>query len=368
MWSAVEKNLHRYLWAWVVFLTLLYLGIGVAAVGVVNGERMTSVKTHEQRMTPGMVETGQTPPDALPAEATYVPVTVGMYLDNIDNFSIRDSGWSSVFLVWFRWKGDKNLDPGRNFQLVGAKIDKKDLLEELHDDGGTHYQRFRVTARFTKFFNTTRVPLDDHMLNIQMEDGARDVTQIRYVADTQSSVSSRARVPGYRITGHGTVVKNHTYKSAYGDPRMKEGTHKTFSEFNFGISVKRSDMGLYFKIFIGLFAGMLLTFTSFALRASEGGARVSMPVGSYFGAVANSYLVGSMLPSSGQFGLVEYVSFLGLFTIFTCLAASVVSMYIWQVVGNKDLSRAFDKATVTTIGLFYLAINIALPLCAFWSA
>lgn len=368
MWSAVEKNLRKYLWAWVAFISLVYLGIGVAAIGVVNGERMASAHTHEIRMTPGRVEAGQTPPDPLPSEATFVPVTTGMYLDNIDNFSIRDSVWSSVFLVWFRWEGDKNLDPGKNFQLVGAKIDKKDLLEELHGADNVHYQRFRVTARFTKFFNTTRVPLDDHMLNIQMEDGARDVTQIRYVADPQSSVSSRARVPGYRITGSGTVVKNHTYKSAYGDPRMKAGTHKTFSEFNFAVSVKRVDMGLYFKIFIGLFAGMLLTFTSFALRASEGSARVSMPVGSYFGAVANSYLVGSMLPSSGQFGLVEYVSFLGLFTIFTCLAASVVSMYIWSILGKKELSRAFDMATVTTIGLFYVAINIALPVCAFWSA
>ncbi len=366
MWVAVEKSLHKYLWAWVTFLTLLYLGIGVAAIGVVNGERMGSKKSHELRMTPGMVEVGQTPPDPMPAEAGFVPVTVGMYMDNIDNFSIRDSSWSAVFLVWFRWTGDKALDPGKNFQLVGARIDRKELLEEVHGADNTHYQRYRVAAKFTKFFNTTRVPLDDHMLNIQMEDGARDVTQIRYVADTQSSVSSRARVPGYRILGQQSVVKGHTYKSAYGDPRVKEGAHKTFSEFNMGISVKRADMGLYFKIFIGLFAGMLLTFTSFALRASESSARVSMPVGSYFGAVANSYLVGSMLPSSGQFGLVEYVSFLGLFTIFTCLAASVVSMYIWSVKGNKELSRAFDLATISTIGLFYLAINIALPVCAFW--
>src|SRR5581483_7026914 len=135
----------------------------------------------------------------------------------------------------------------------------------------------------------------------------------------------------------------------YGDPRLEKGARTTFTVFNCAVSIKRSNMGVYFKSFIGLFAGMLLTFTSFLIRASEGGPRVSMPVGSYFGAVANSYLVGSMLPSSGQFGLVEYVSFLGLFTIFACLLSAVMSMYIWHVIADKELSRSFDRATLTTI-------------------
>jgi hypothetical protein len=185
------------------------------------------------------------------------------------------------------------------------------------------------------------------------------------VTDPDSIISSRVKVPGYVITGFGQVAKYHTYRSQYGDPRAAKGSHKTVSAFTVGISVKRASMGIYLKVFIGLFAGMLLTFASFSLRASEGGPRVSLPVGSYFGAVANSYLATSMLPSSGQFGLVEHVSFLGLFTIFTCLLASVVSMYVWQIVGDKDFSRAFDKATAITIGLAYVIINIALPISAF---
>ena len=192
----------------------------------------------------------------------------------------------------------------------------------------------------TKFFNATRVPLDDRMLNLHIEDGSRDASKLRYVADEGSNISSRVRVPGYNITGFAKVVKSRTYKSAYGDPRAVGPHHKTFTDFTAAISVKRNSMGVYFKVFIGLFAGMLLTFTAFAIRASEGGLRVSMPVGSYFGAVANSYLVSAMLPSSGQFGLAEHVSFLGLFTIFTCLLATVVSMYVCGTSSATRNSRA----------------------------
>ena len=86
-----------------------------------------------------------------------------------------------------------------------------------------------------------------------------------------------------------------------------------------------------------------------------------MLAGAYFGAVANSYLAGSLIPSSGQFGLVEYVTFLGLFTIFLSLIATVVSAFIWNTLDDRPLSRRFDRWTVVTIGLGYVAINLALP-------
>lgn len=364
-WNDVEPRKHKYLWAWIAVMGVVYLAIGYLAISVVQGEKSASAASHALRMSADKIEPGKTAPGATPHSADFVPVSIGVYIDGIDNFSVKDSFWTTTFFVWFRWKGDPGLDPGKTFQLVDGKIEKKELMEEHFGADGTNYQRYRVNGRITKFFNTTRVPLDDHMLNIQVEDGARDTSTMRYVADDSSNVSSRVRVPGYSITGHSKVIKNHTYKTSYGDPRQATDAQRTFTNLNFAITLKRSSMGVFFKSFIGLYAGMLLTFTSFLIRASEGGPRVSMPVGSYFGAVANSYLVSSMVPSSGQFGLVEYVSFLGLFTIFTCLLSSVISMYVWHIRGDKEFSRAFDKVTLLTIGLAYVVINIWLPISAF---
>ena len=89
-----------------------------------------------------------------------------------------------------------------------------------------------------------------------------------------------------------------------------------------------------------------------------------MVAGSYFGAVANSYLAGSLIPSSGQFGLVEYVTFLGLFTIFFSLVATIASIYLWAIREDRQLSRAFDRVTVGVVGIGYIAVNIVLPLSA----
>ena len=351
----------RLLAVWVVFLAAIYCTIGTLAVRSIDSEHNSALATQETRMTPGVAEAGLTPPDPIPPTGDFVPVTMGLYLDGIDTISIRDSYWNATFYIWFRWQGDRALNPGASFRLVDGRIERREVMDEHTGPDGSHYQRYRVTARMTKFFNTTRVPLDSHMLNIYIEDNRLDARRLRYVADTASSISSRARVAGYRVTGFRTVVKPHTYRSAYGDPNFAADARATFTEFTVGVNIERSGPGVYLKVFIGLFAGMALAMTSFALRAADAGPRFSMLAGAYFGAVANSYLAGSLIPSSGQFGLVEYVTFLGLFTIFLSLAATVISAFIWNTLDDKPFSRRFDRWTVAVIGLGYIAINILLP-------
>jgi hypothetical protein len=71
----------------------------------------------------------------------------------------------------------------------------------------------------TKFFNTARVPLDGHMLNIYIEETRLDASRLRYVADPASNASSRVQVSGYTIDKSQQAVKTHTYRTTYGDPR-----------------------------------------------------------------------------------------------------------------------------------------------------
>ncbi|WP_376087426.1 hypothetical protein ACE7GA_14040 [Roseomonas sp. CCTCC AB2023176] len=356
---------RRLLLGWAVLIAVIYGAIGMVAVSVIGGEKVASQESHRLRMTPGLAERGQTPPDPIPETGDFVPVTIGLYLDGVDTISIRDSFWTPTFYVWFRWNGDRALNPGGHFRLVDGSITRKDLQDEYYGADGTNYQRYRVTARMTKFFNTTRVPRDGHQLNLYVEDSRFDASRLRYVADRATGISSRVRVPGYSVSREAEhVAKTHTYRTGYGDPRVDGNGRRTFSMYTYGVNIQRDGMGVYFKVFIGLFAGMALCFASFGLRASDAGPRFSMVAGSYFGAVANSYLAGSLIPSSGQFGLVEFVTFLGLFTIFFSLIATIASIYVWNIRGDKDLSRAFDRVTVAVAGLGYVAVNIALPLSA----
>lgn len=213
-----------------------------------------------------------------------------------------------------------------------------------------------------KFFDTARVPIEDHMLNIYIEDGARDGTKIRFVADNTSNISSRLSIPGFKVTGHSNVVKTHTYRSSYGDPRIENDSRKVFSQYIAAVQIKRIDFGFYFKIFLSLFAAALLTLSSFFIKASDVGPRFALPTGAYFGAVANTYLANSLIPSSGSFGLVDHIAGIGLFTIFMSLALALLSNYYTRK-DEKEMSLALDR-TMFVVGTCYIAANIIIPWCA----
>ncbi|MEZ4367665.1 MAG: hypothetical protein R2939_15520 [Kofleriaceae bacterium] len=358
----VTPGQRRFLLIWPAILFGVYAIIGFVAVRAIAGEKREADHRHKMRMSPDKVEPGLTAPDPLPPTGDFVPVSVGIYVDGVDNLSIKDSVWSGTFYAWFRWQGDPKLDPARSFQLVDARIDKREVVEEHAGVDGVNYQRARVTAKFTKYFNTTRVPLDDHLLTIRLEDAARDATQLRYVADGDSNISSRVRITGYRVAEHAFVVKPHTYRSTYGDPRGAD--RKTFTEYVFGISIERSSIGLYVKLLIGLFAGGLLTLLSFFLRPTDS-PRFGFPTTAYFGAVANSYLISSMLPSSGEFGLVDYVTGIGFFTISVCLVSSLVSWHYYVIRKDEVFSQAFDRATRLWVFIIFVSMNLLLPISAF---
>jgi hypothetical protein len=366
MFSELPPQQKRFIKIWVTLIAVIFLVLGVLSVYIVLNEKETSAQNHVLRMSSTSVEPGKTPPDPLPANADFIPVNIGIYLDGIENVSIKDSYWQATFYVWFRWKGDKSLDPGKTFQLIDAKIEKKELLDNYVGPDGINYQNYKVTAKMTKFFNTTRVPLDDHMLNIYVEDSASDVSRMRYVADSSTNISSRVKVPGYSITGIASVVKPHTYKTTYGDPRMAEGKRTTYSEYTFAVSIKRATMGVYFKLFIGLFAGVILTLGSFFIRPSDTGPRFGLPSAAYFGAVANTYMVSSLMPSTGQFGLSDLVTGIGLVTISLCVVATLTSGYYFLRREEKEFSRHLDRASWVVIFVGYVCVNIALPLAAFY--
>ena len=363
-WASLTAGKKSFIIKFTIAVFVTY-GLFVAlTASILFGNRDAANQNHLARMSATGVEHGHTPPEPLPAEGGFTTVKIGSYVDNVDTLSIRDSSWSANFYVWFNWTGPKTLDPGGKLVVVDGNITKKELLEEFHGDNDTHYQKYRISAKFLKFFDTSRVPIEGHLLNIYLEDGSRDGSKLRYVVDGNSNVSSRMAIPGYKVIGHGEVVKPHTYRSSYGDPRLATNDKKTYTQYIIGIEITRANMGVYGKIFLSLFAALALALSNFFVKPSDVGPRFSLPTAAYFGAVANSYVANSILPPSGSFGLVDYVAAFGLGTIFLTIALALMSNYIFVKKDDKALSYVLDRVMFFTLAVCTLAANIIIP----WSA
>lgn len=361
-------NKTVFLIVWAIFLLAVYSVAGFTVAGSLAETRDVAAARQAARLDPLRAEPGKTPPDPLPDTGSFATVFIGAYIDRIVNVSIRESSWDVDFYVWFRWTGDPKLDPGGAFQVIDGEIQSKTLLDDHHAPDGTNFQRFRVSAHITKFFDVGRFPLENHMLNIYIEDGSRDGMILRYKVDEGASkISSRVKIPGFDLTGFGEAVKNHTYKSRHGDPRLPEAMKRIVSQYVMGINVNRPGYDLFGKICLALYAALSLAFCVLFIKPSDVDPRFGLAAGAFFGAVANIYLANSMVPDSGGFGLIDFVNGIGLSTIFLIVAESVVSLAIFGKWDDPDLSRRLDRVTAAVMIPAYIIVNVVVARAAYLS-
>lgn len=350
--------------AWSILLVGIFAFVGYWLERSLRANRNAAGERHAARVNPAADEPGVTAADRdLPPDAKPIPVLAGFYVDRILELSVKDVHWIVEFYLWFRWRGDA-LGTCEGFQVVDGTIESREL-EEDETIAGERYQRFRVVAKITKFFDVTRFPCDDHLLIIGIEHPGHLRRELQFVADADnSSVSSRVSVPSYRLHPPAVIEKPHSYKTSRGDPRLAAGQKSTYSQLRMGIGIDRSGWGLFFKMFQSLYVAVILALLAFFIRPVEVDPRFGLGVGALFAAVANAYVISSLVPDTGNLALADIINGVGIGVILLTVAQSTVSLHLYSVRGNEALSRTFDRLSFVIILPCYVLLNIALPLAA----
>jgi hypothetical protein len=349
---------RRWFGFWVVALVLFFLASSAHLLRLQWRERREQREHHRQTMDAAAPDPGVTAA-ATSSTAQATPVEVGFYIERIPELSIKDATWTVVFNVWFRWRGDE-IKPAEGFVVMEGAIESKDKLAEYHADG-VHYERYSVVARITKPFPVANFPRDEHLLTLAIENGELVREKMVFVPDTASSaVSSRVSVPGYRILDWKLIEKPHSYRTTGGDPRLAVGTKSTHSQVRLGLSIVRGSWGLYVKMFQALYVAVVSAFLACFIKPTDLDPRFGLGVGALFAAVANSYLVSSFVPDTGDLALADLVNGLGIATILVTLIESTISLHLYDRLVEPGLSRRLDRVSFVTMLGGFLVANLAL--------
>ncbi len=174
------------------------------------------------------------------AESKLTPVTVGMYVNQISDLSLKDSRFTVDFFIWFRWAGDK-LKPHETFDLCNGKIDSKQVVQATtgSQPDGKNYACLRVFGTINRYWDVRRFPLDNHTLTIDVEDNASEDHILQYVADRDNSALDTAvQIPGWAIGKQKADARAHTYKSNYGDLSLPTGNESSYSRFTYSVELE----------------------------------------------------------------------------------------------------------------------------------
>ncbi len=361
--SSLTQSERKFLIVWGTLLTLFFLIMGAFSLTKIYYLKSESNSRHVARLSSDTFENNQTAFErSLPEGSHPIKVQGGVYLDHIASISIADNTWSPVFYLWFKWTDD-TINPGNNFNIIEGEILSKEKLKEFHKNG-EHYEKFLVKAQITKYFNSLRFPVDDHVLTIVIEDGNLAWKDLEYIPDIDNSnISSRVKMPGFGFIKHNVFMKPHTYKTNFGDPQLtNKSNHATFSQLIFGLSIARDGFGFYFKIFIGLFAAVSISLLVFFIKPTDVDPRFGLGVGGFFGAIANALLSISFVADNGSLSLLDIVNNVAMITIFLTLVASTISLYIFDIKGRVRLSDLFDQVSFYIISIGYTLINVFIPI------
>jgi len=344
--DTITRRGYHFVAIWAAGILLLYAIFGYVGVRQLQGYKAETEETRRAWLDSATTDSDARASDiTIPPGAKGAEVRVGIYINRIGEFSVKEAGWTADFDIWFRWTGD-GVRPGENFQVVNGQIARREK-KAAYAGGGEQYERYRVKARITNYFDLSRFPFSDEALTIKVEDDIHGVEALRYVADERGSGINRLGVPqNLQIMKSLATVKLHNYRSGRGDPRLSVGAEDIHSRFVFAMLGSPPSSSLFVMMFQALFAS------------------IGLGVGAFFAAIGNNIFVGTMLPQAERITLAGMVNGIGLVTIFLTLVQSAISLYIFDTTGRTMLSRFLDKVSFAVFLIGYGVVTLMLVFAA----
>jgi hypothetical protein len=346
----------RFLFAWGLGLVLLYL-----VVGWFCARALRAAHADTDRRQRAFVETTSFGDEAKPIDPATLAgaeVKVGVFVDHVGDLDVASTTFSTDFEVWFRWRDD-GLHPGETFQVMNGNVTSRTKTESS-DEGGEHYERWRVHAKAQGAIDAVRYPFGDVALSIQIEDGRDGVNRIRYVADAPSSgVSFEALPQELHKPRTLATVKYVAYLSTLG-----HATKEVRSRFVFVMVGTPQSSTTYLKSFQALFAAVAVALLAFFIKPIHVDPRFGLGVGAIFAATANNISVAAAVPPVHEFTLTAMVNAIGLGTIFLSMVESAISLYLLDSRGLVKLYKVLDAISFTIFVVAYVTLNIVLLVTA----
>jgi hypothetical protein len=251
-------------------------------------------------------------------------VVIGVYVNQVTNVDLKNNKLDVDFYVWFRWEGKDDLKLLDSFDVANGRITSKSgIVKRTY--GTQTYVSCRVLATLVKFWDLRRYPLDDHTVDIVIEDTDKDIREVVYEADlTNAKIAPELHVPGWDVVASRGHVTTHVYHSNYGDITLP--AESKWARYTYSIDIERPGWGRLFKVFFGLFVSVLVAWCQFWTRPKEHAPpRITLGVGATFASAAVTVSINNSMPDANTMTLADKLVILTLCSIVASVIVTIVA-------------------------------------------
>lgn len=284
---------------------------------------------------------------------------VGIYLKSLYDLSPSDFSFGADFYIWSNSTDGQNLF--QQFEIINAKqIDESSYFKDVEDNAFINYENCK--AQLTHEWKLKYYPFDKQQFRISIE--AQNPVEFSHLDIDENSfqISRSMKVPGWNIKRHYIEKKYTTYPSDFGYKKT-EVSDRRFNHLSFVVELSRNSLGLYLKLFSGLYIAFLVSFLAFFIRPDYVDPRFGLSIGGLFASVANKYVVDANIPATIGFSFVDMVHFVAFIAILVTLVSSAFSLRLFSK-GLIQRQKMFDNRASVILATSYVVINIILILIA----
>lgn len=293
---------------------------------------------------------------ALPAqELSRDTVITGIYVTSIHGVDFKEKEFIVNFWLWLKYK-NKEFDFLQNLEVPQAKTVVQSF-STIDSSDNRIYILMKLQCVMKDSWRIENFPFDHQKLRISIENSQFDSHTMVFVADTVGKhYDPQFTLNGWSIDSFDISVGTKSYETTFGDVSIDK-PHSEYSAFNVRIGIQRAAMGLFWKMFLGMYVAFLIAYACFYIHADSIDSRFNLSVGAVFAVVGNKYIIDAALPESVTFTLVDTLHCITLLFILVIIASNA---YALKLIKKNKINEAirFDKVAARVILLIYFFLNV----------
>lgn len=301
-----------------------------------------------------------------PARAAPEKVTVGIYVNDIQEIDLRSHNYRMDFYMWFRWR-DPELKPYETAEFMNAFMPVDHVRAELYDapqkmPDGSLYMVIRNQGQFSVKFPLQRFPFDRQVLRVDIEDSLSPAADLEYVADDTEGpgraviLNSGITLPGFRIGAPELKVSVYPYPMNFGDISAK--APESYARVTLQVPVTRPWLATGIKIFLPVALIIFCTALVLFVHPSYIEGRLGVVITALLTLVALQLATGGDLPDVDYLLLTHKIYLLSYIFVIATLV-QIVRMSDTVQRDQYDIVRAAD-GRVLKIFCVLLAAGLAI--------
>ncbi|MCE2708153.1 MAG: hypothetical protein LW711_14505 [Saprospiraceae bacterium] len=271
-------------------------------------------------------------------------VLVGAYVSSLHDFDIASNSINADIHLWclydeenYSFENELECLYCNEFNLTGTSV-------EVLNGKQWFYTKATIDSR--QKYLTSSFPFDTQKIVFGFESSEYTTDDFVFKSDVAGSKLDSivlSQFDEWEIENIEFRSSATNYNTSFGD---MESSLTTVPKFEIIISIKRlSSWLILFKLITGIIVAFLISSCVFWIKPVNTDPRFGLCVGGLFAAIGNKYIVESIVPSTNELTLLDYLHNITFIIIFLIIITSVFSLFLYEKGDEKSqkISGIIDK-------------------------